>query len=102
MGELVRNVSVIYIDVSGVGRRALLRKAGKGIVSSSKRQGEDGRMETVQQEVVFEYGGNAHLTAAPSPPSTLPQGGYMMPPPSPCHVPDYGTAGSDTLSGYPK
>ena len=56
MGESMRNVSVVYIDVRGVGRCALLRKAGKRTVFSSKRQSEDGRMETVQQEVVFDYG----------------------------------------------
>jgi spartin len=29
MGDSARNVSMVYIDVRGVGRRALLRKAGK-------------------------------------------------------------------------
>jgi spartin len=34
MGESVRNVGVVYIDVRGVGRRALLRVAGKRVLKA--------------------------------------------------------------------
>ncbi|EJD46201.1 hypothetical protein AURDEDRAFT_124305 [Auricularia subglabra TFB-10046 SS5] len=33
-GETMRNVGVVYIDARGVGRRALLKRAGKGMVSA--------------------------------------------------------------------
>ena len=104
MGDSARNVSMVYIDVRGVGRRALLRKAGRRIVFGSKRQGKDGRVETVQQEVIFDYGGNPHLTAPPGPPPMYPQQGYIAPPPGPPpqYVRDYGTTGSTMYSGYPK
>lgn len=32
MGHTVRNVGVVYIDARGVGRRALLKSAGKSFV----------------------------------------------------------------------
>jgi len=104
VGESARNVSLVYIDVKGVGRRALLRKAGKKIMFGRKRQGQDGRMETVQQEVVFDYGGNPHLTTTPGSPPTPPQLGYMAPPPGPPpqYTPGYGTGGSNIPGGYPK
>jgi spartin len=83
MGDSVRNVSIVYIDIRGVGRRALLRKAGKRIVFGSKRKGMDGRMETVQQEVMFDYAGSTHLIPTPGNPPTLQQTSYTMPPPGP-------------------
>jgi len=105
MGDSARNVSMVYIDVRGVGRRTLLRKAGRQIVFGSKRQGKDGRMETVQQEVIFDYGGNPHLTTTPGPPAISPQRSYTAPPPGPPpppYLPGYGAAGSSMSSGYPK
>ncbi len=42
-GGMVRNVGVVYIDVRGVGRRALIRRAGKKVIK--------GRMG--KKEVVF-------------------------------------------------
>ena len=103
MGESARNVSMVYIDVRGVGRRALLRKAGKRIMFGSKRQGQDGKVETVQQEVIFDYGGNPHLTTTP-PPAALPQRNYMMPPPGPPpgYTPNYDTGAGYIPGGYPK
>jgi spartin len=35
-----RNVGLVYVDMKGIGRRALLRKAGKGLV--------DGRLRSEQ------------------------------------------------------
>jgi hypothetical protein len=50
-------------------------------------------METVQQEVIFDYGGNPHLATTPGPPPMLPQRSYIAPPPGPPpqYVTDYGT-----------
>ena len=104
VGDSARNVSMVYIDVRGVGRRALLRKAGRRIVFGSKRQGKDGRVETVQQEVIFDYGGNPHLTATPTSPSALPQRSYTMPPPGPPpgYTPYHDTGTGRIPGGYPK
>ena len=104
IGESARNVSMVYIDVRGVGRRALLKKAGRRIMFGSKRQGRDGRVETVQQEVVFDYGGNPHLTATPTPPPGLPHRSYTMPPPGPPpgYMPDYNTGAGSIPGGYSK
>ena len=35
VGHSVRNVGVVYIDVRGVGRRALLKKAGKKYIKAT-------------------------------------------------------------------
>lgn len=34
VGHTVRNVGIVYIDARGVGRRALLKKAGKSFVKA--------------------------------------------------------------------
>jgi len=104
VGESVRNVSMAYIDVRGVGRRALLKKAGKRIMFGSKQQGKDGKVEIVQQEVIFDYGGNPHMAATPIPPPTLQQRSYTMPPPGPPpgYMQDYNTGAGFIPGGYPK
>ena len=104
VGESVRNVSMVYVDVRGVGRRALIRKAGRRIVFGNRRQGKDGRMETVQHEVIFDYGGNPHLTATPTPPAAPPQRSYTMPPPGPPpgYMADHNTGAGFIPGGYSK
>jgi len=104
MGESVRNVSMVYVDVRGVGRRALLRKAGRRIVFGSRQQGKDGRVETVRQEVIFDHGGNPHLMTTPAPPPTLSQRSYTMPPPGPppSYKMDQDTGAGYIPGGYPK
>ena len=89
MGGSARNVSTVYIGTRGVGRRALLRKAGRQTMFGSKRRSKDGRVEIIQQEVTFYYGRNPHLTVPPVPP----QQGYVQ---------NYGTTGSTMYSGHPK
>jgi len=42
MGDSVKNVGVVYIDYRGVGRRALIRKAGKRVI-----RGKMGNREVV-------------------------------------------------------
>ena len=102
IGDSARNVSMVYVDIHGVGRHALLRKAGRRIVFGSKRQGMDGTMETVQQEVIFDYEGNPHLTETPVPPSALPEQSYtMLPPdPPPSYTPDYDTGAGCIPGGH--
>lgn len=45
IGGSVRNVAVVYIDVRGVGRRALLKSTAKGFI---KTRMKDGRQVTLQ------------------------------------------------------
>ena len=102
IGDSARNVSMIYVDIHGVGRHALLKEAGKRIVFGIKQKGMDGRVETVQQEIIFDYGGNPHLTATPTSPSALPQQSYTMPPPDPppSYTPNYDTGAGCIPGGY--
>lgn len=41
----MRNVAVVYIDVRGVGRRALLKGTAKGFVKARLKNGEDIRLQ---------------------------------------------------------
>jgi hypothetical protein len=45
LGGSVRNVAVVYIDVRGVGRRALLKSTAKGFVKAKMRNGEVVRLQ---------------------------------------------------------
>ncbi len=45
LGGSVRNVAVVYIDVRGVGRRALLKSSAKGFVKARLRNGEEIRLQ---------------------------------------------------------
>ncbi|KAG9124234.1 hypothetical protein FRC07_012325 [Ceratobasidium sp. 392] len=41
MGETVRNVGVVYIDARGVGRRALIKRAGKRVIKGRLGSGKE-------------------------------------------------------------
>ena len=41
----MRNVAVVYIDVRGVGRRALLKSTAKGFVKTRLKNGETVRLQ---------------------------------------------------------
>ncbi|KAG8724638.1 hypothetical protein FRC12_024288 [Ceratobasidium sp. 428] len=41
MGETVRNVGVVYIDARGVGRRALIKRAGKRMIKGRLGSGKE-------------------------------------------------------------
>ena len=45
LGGSVRNVAVVYIDVRGVGRKALLKSTAKGFVKIKLRDGEEVRLQ---------------------------------------------------------
>lgn len=40
----MRNVALVYVDVSGVGRQALLKSAGKGFVMTTLKSGNKVRL----------------------------------------------------------
>ena len=41
MGGSVRNVALVYVDVRGVGRAALLKSTAKGFVKARLKDGEE-------------------------------------------------------------
>lgn len=45
LGGSVRNVAVVYIDVRGVGRKALLKGTAKGFVKARLKNGEEIRLQ---------------------------------------------------------
>ncbi|EIW70363.1 hypothetical protein TREMEDRAFT_68017 [Tremella mesenterica DSM 1558] len=49
VGGSVRNVAVVYIDVRGVGRRALLKSTAKGFVKARLKNGETVQLQGVGQ-----------------------------------------------------
>ena len=40
LGGSVRNVAVMYVDVRGVGRRAIVKTTAKGVIKAKTRQGQ--------------------------------------------------------------
>ena len=50
-GGAVRNVAVVYIDVRGVGRKALLKGTAKGFVKARLNNGETVRLQGEGREV---------------------------------------------------
>lgn len=43
MAGTARNVGLVYVDMKGIGRRALLRKAGKGYVTGKLRSDQSNK-----------------------------------------------------------
>lgn len=91
----VKNVGLVYIDASGVSRKALLKSVAKGMVV--------GRMKDGKQVVV---GGNG--SGSPTPPGMTPSGHphggdpiMRRPSPSPTPPPAYGAPGTMSLGGAP-
>jgi len=96
----VRNVGLVYIDASGVSRKALLKSVAKGMVV--------GRMKGGQQVVVGSGdGGDVPPEAAAAGPSgTRPQGSgaghdpvVRRPSPNPTPPPAYGASDTRSLGG---
>ncbi|KAL4880179.1 senescence-associated protein-domain-containing protein [Aspergillus karnatakaensis] len=82
----VKNVGLVYIDASGVSRKAVLKSVAKGMVV--------GRMRDGKQVVVGANDGGDLASPGPSH-SPLPR----RPSPSPTPPPAYGASGTYSLSG---
>jgi spartin len=52
MTGAVRNVALVYIDVRGLGHRALLKTAGVEVVKTRLRDGREVRLQTEGSQVV--------------------------------------------------
>ena len=50
LGGSVRNVAVVYIDVRGVGRRALLKSSAKGFVKARLKNGQTVKLQGDRSE----------------------------------------------------
>lgn len=97
----VRNVGLVYIDASGVSRRALLKSVAKGMVV--------GRMPDGQQLIVGAGDGGQVPSSANSPPGQSGSNQHSngmphyprRPSPSPTPPPAYGARGGISLGGTP-
>lgn len=56
-GGAVRNVAVVYIDVRGIGRKALLKGTAKGFVKARLANGETVMLQAEGRETQNEQGG---------------------------------------------
>lgn len=98
----IKNVGLVYIDATGVSRRAMLKSVAKGMVV--------GRMRDGQQVVVDGDGGQLPAGAQPAQPG--PEAGpsglgardpnVRRPSPESGPPPAYGASGTYSLSGAPK
>ena len=50
LGGSVRNVAVVYIDVRGIGRRAILKSTAKGFVKARLKNGDELRLQGESRE----------------------------------------------------
>lgn len=93
----IKNVGLVYIDATGVSRRAMLKSVAKGMVVGRMRDG---------QQVVVGTGDGGQL-----PPGTYPEAGpsglgaqdpvARRPSPNPTPPPAYDASGTLSLSGTP-
>lgn len=81
VGEAVRNVGLVYVDVRGVGRKALIKGAGKGYVKAKiAKKSDKGKGDEGEQVVLL--GGVGGQVESYSPDPTAPKG-YGVPGMSP-------------------
>lgn len=105
----IKNVGLVYIDASGVSRKAILKSVAKGMVIGRMRDGKqvvvgggDGGQVTPatgpegEQRYYGFYGGNNSNSAGPSW-----DPGQRRPSPSPTPPPPYGASGTYSLGGTP-
>ncbi len=58
LGGSVRNVALVYVDVRGIGRQALLKSTAKGFVKTTLKSGNKVRLQA------HEKNGSAQITMA--------------------------------------
>lgn len=103
----IKNVGLVYIDASGVSRKAILKSVAKGMVVGRMRDGKqvvvgggDGGQVTPatgageKQQYYGFYGGNNSAGPSRDP-------GQRRPSPSPTPPPPYGASGTYSLGGTP-
>lgn len=95
----IKNVGLVYIDATGVSRRAMLKSVAKGMVVGRMRDG---------QQVVVGNGDDGQLPAGPHPGPEAGSSGLgardpnvRRPSPDPTPPPAYGAPGTYSLDGAP-
>ncbi|RHZ60502.1 hypothetical protein CDV55_106554 [Aspergillus turcosus] len=92
----IKNVGLVYIDASGVSRKAVLKSVAKGMVVGRMRDGK---------QVVVGTGDGGELPPSVGGPSQSTLGGrdpvVRRPSPSPTPPPAYGASGTVSLGGTP-
>ncbi|KDQ18620.1 hypothetical protein BOTBODRAFT_42255 [Botryobasidium botryosum FD-172 SS1] len=86
MGESVRNVGVVYVDARGVGRRALIRRAGKKMIKA-KVGGKDVVFGAGPEGQIVPMQPQASGSGAVTPTGGFGQGSVPMPMPMPMPMP---------------
>jgi spartin len=95
----IKNVGLVYIDATGVSRRALLKSVAKGMVVGKMRDG---------QQVVVGGGDGGHVSASAVQAASHPSGLSARDPvvrrasPNPTPPPAYGASGTMSLDGTPR
>lgn len=77
-GGAVRNVAVVYIDVRGIGRKALLKGTAKGFVKARLANGETVMLQAEGREgmAIQQEGGGQAVEAGQV--EQRPEGGYVV------------------------
>ena len=95
----IKNVGLVYIDATGVSRRALLKSVAKGMVVGRMRDGQqvvvgggDGGQGPSGPHTEMESGSTGLTAADPVP---------RHPSPNPTPPPAYGASGTLSLGGTP-
>ncbi|KAJ5184503.1 Senescence/spartin-associated [Penicillium cf. griseofulvum] len=95
----IKNVGLVYIDATGVSRRALLKSVAKGMVVGKMRDG---------QQVVVGGGDGGHVSPSAAQAASRSSGLGARDPvvrrasPNPTPPPAYGASGTMSLDGTPK
>jgi spartin len=76
-GGAVRNVAVVYIDVRGIGRKALLKGTAKGFVKARLQNGETVVLQAEGEEVKGATSGGMQVVEAGQV-EARPEGGYVV------------------------
>ncbi|KAL4809168.1 senescence-associated protein-domain-containing protein [Aspergillus unguis] len=84
----IKNVGLVYIDASGVSRKAVLKSVAKGMVVGRMKDG---------QEVIVGSGDGGQFSPPSTGPSTSPVA--RRPSPSPTPPPAYGASGTYSVGG---
>lgn len=74
----MRNVAVVYIDVRGIGRKALLKGTAKGFVKARLANGETVMLQADGREVANGAGGEQGQVLEPGQVEQRPEGGYVV------------------------
>jgi len=94
LGGSVRNVAIVYVDVRGVGRQALLKRTAKGFVKTTLKSGSKVRLQTQEKGM----GGQITMSDGEV---VQPTAEIQVEAPTPPKTPGQTTTPATTAQGYP-